>query len=87
MDHRIKAGQGVDGPPMQLFGTSLPLDAAKTVLSVTRPNDPRLKIYAATLTRVATRWQPKNDDGILVVEPLIVSVKTFIQLPEPCSYT
>jgi hypothetical protein len=54
MDHRIKAGQGVDGPPVQLFGTTLPLDAAKTVLSVTLPNDPRLELYAATLTGSAT---------------------------------
>jgi hypothetical protein len=50
MDHRIKAGQGVDGPPVQLFGTSLRLDAGKTVLSLTLPNDSRLEIYAATLT-------------------------------------
>ncbi|HEY3717645.1 MAG TPA: GH92 family glycosyl hydrolase [Jatrophihabitantaceae bacterium] len=50
MDHRIKAGQGVDGPPVQIFGTSLPLDASRTAVSVTLPNDPRLEIYAATLT-------------------------------------
>ena len=49
MAHRIKAGQGVDGPPVQIFGTSLPLDPGKPVLSVTLPNDPRLEIYAATL--------------------------------------
>jgi len=50
MEHRIKAGQGVDGPPVQIFGTSLPLAAGKSVLSITLPNDPRLEIYAATLT-------------------------------------
>ena len=49
MDHRIKAGQGVDGPPVQLFGTSLPLDAGKSVLSLTLPADPRLEVYAASL--------------------------------------
>jgi hypothetical protein len=50
MAHRIKAGQGVDGPPVQIFGTSLPLNSGKTVLSLTLPNDSRLEIYAATLT-------------------------------------
>ena len=49
MAHRIKAGQGVDGPPVQIFGTSLALDPGKSVLSVTLPNDPHLEIYAATL--------------------------------------
>jgi hypothetical protein len=49
MPHRIKAGQGVDGPPVRLFGQSLRLDAAKTVRSVTLPNDPRVELYAFTL--------------------------------------
>jgi hypothetical protein len=35
---------------VQLFGTTLPLNAGKSVLSVTLPNDGRLEIYAATLT-------------------------------------
>ncbi|UJW31753.1 GH92 family glycosyl hydrolase [Saccharothrix sp. AJ9571] len=50
MPHRIKAGQGVDGPPVRLFAQSLPLDPAKTVRSVTLPNDPRVEIYALTLS-------------------------------------
>jgi hypothetical protein len=49
MPHRIKAGQGVDGPPVRLFGQSLRLDATKTVRSVTLPNDPRVELYAFTL--------------------------------------
>jgi hypothetical protein len=49
MDHRIKAGQGVDGPPVQLYGAALALDASKTVRSIALPNDSRLEVYAATL--------------------------------------
>jgi predicted alpha-1,2-mannosidase len=49
MPHRIKAGQGVDGPPVRLFGQSVALDAAKAVSSLTLPNDPRVEIYAITL--------------------------------------
>ncbi|WP_433271544.1 GH92 family glycosyl hydrolase [Actinosynnema sp. CS-041913] len=49
MPHRIKAGQGVDGPPVRLFGPSLPLDPAKVVHSVTLPDDPRVEVYAITL--------------------------------------
>ncbi|MDX8048772.1 GH92 family glycosyl hydrolase [Lentzea sp. BCCO 10_0798] len=49
MPHRIKAGQGVDGPPVRLFGQSLRLDATKTVRSVTLPDDPRVELYALTL--------------------------------------
>lgn len=49
MPHRIKAGSGVDGPPVRLFGQSVPLDAGKTVYSVTLPNDPRVQVYAMTL--------------------------------------
>jgi hypothetical protein len=49
MPHRIKAGQGVDGPPVRLFGLSLPLDPAKAVHSVTLPDDPRVEVYAITL--------------------------------------
>nr|WP_112277299.1 GH92 family glycosyl hydrolase [Lentzea terrae] len=49
MPHRIKAGQGVDGPPVRLFGQSLRLDSLKTVRSVTLPNDPRVELYALTL--------------------------------------
>jgi hypothetical protein len=49
MPHRIKAGQGVDGPPVSLFGVSLPVPAGKQIRSITLPNDPRLHLYAATL--------------------------------------
>jgi predicted alpha-1,2-mannosidase len=49
MPHRIKAGQGVVGPPVRLFAHSLPLDPAKTVRSVTLPGDNRLEVYAITL--------------------------------------
>jgi hypothetical protein len=50
MPHRIRAGSGVDGPPVRLFGLAVPLDSGKEVRSVSLPDDPRLYIYAATLT-------------------------------------
>jgi hypothetical protein len=49
MPHRIKAGSGVDGPPVRLFGLSAGLDGGKTVQSVSLPNDPRVEVYALTL--------------------------------------
>ncbi|WP_435215343.1 GH92 family glycosyl hydrolase [Streptomyces sp. bgisy034] len=49
MPHRIKSGQGVDGPPVRLFSSSANLEASKTVRSVGLPNDPRVQIYAVTL--------------------------------------
>ena len=49
MDHRIKAGQGVDGPPVALFETRLPLES-KPVRSIALPDDERIEIYAMTLT-------------------------------------
>ena len=49
MPHRIKTGQGVDGPPVTLFGASLPLTAGKQLRSITLPADPRLHLYAVTL--------------------------------------
>jgi predicted alpha-1,2-mannosidase len=49
MDHRIKAGQGVDGPPTSLYGASVPLAAGKQLRSVSLPNDPRMLLYAVTL--------------------------------------
>jgi hypothetical protein len=49
MPHRIKAGSGVDGPPVRLFGVSTALDGGKTLQSVSLPNDPRVEIYALTL--------------------------------------
>ncbi|MFB9905378.1 GH92 family glycosyl hydrolase [Allokutzneria oryzae] len=51
MPHRIKAGSGVDGPPVKLFATDHSLTASKTVRSLTLPNDPRVELYALTLTR------------------------------------
>jgi predicted alpha-1,2-mannosidase len=49
MDHRIKAGKGVDGPPVRLFGQSLALDGTKAVRSIALPNDPRVEVYAVTV--------------------------------------
>jgi predicted alpha-1,2-mannosidase len=50
MDHRIKAGQGVDGPPVNLFAASLPVDGTHTVQSIRLPNNSNAEIYAVTLT-------------------------------------
>jgi hypothetical protein len=50
MPHRIKAGQGVDGPPVSLLGLSVPVPSGKQVRSITLPDDPRLRLYAVTLT-------------------------------------
>ncbi|GAA4122286.1 GH92 family glycosyl hydrolase [Knoellia locipacati] len=49
MDHRIRAGQGVDGPPVQLFAASGATDGSKQLRSVTLPTDPRFEVYALTL--------------------------------------
>ncbi|WP_309116880.1 GH92 family glycosyl hydrolase [Saccharothrix sp.] len=49
MPHRIKAGKGVDGPPVRLFGLAAALDPAKSVRSLTLPADPRVEVYALTL--------------------------------------
>ena len=49
MPHRIKAGSGVDGPAVRLFGTPAGLDSGKTLQSLSLPNDPRVEIYAITL--------------------------------------
>jgi hypothetical protein len=49
MPHRIKAGQGVDGPSTSLWGLSLAIPAGKEIRSITLPNDPRLHVYAVTL--------------------------------------
>jgi hypothetical protein len=49
MDHRLKAGQGVDGPPVAIFRTRVALDPAKTARSITLPGDTRLELYALTL--------------------------------------
>ncbi|WP_433367510.1 GH92 family glycosyl hydrolase [Actinoplanes sp. CA-142083] len=47
MDHRIKAGQGVDGPPVSLFEATIPVGAG--LRSVTLPSEQRLFLYALTL--------------------------------------
>lgn len=49
MPHRIRAGQGIDGPPVRLFGHSLPLDSTKVIRSLALPNNDRVEIYAVTL--------------------------------------
>ncbi len=50
MPHRIKAGQGVDGPPVSLSGVTVPLDTGRQIRSITLPDEPRLHLYAATLS-------------------------------------
>jgi hypothetical protein len=50
MPHRIKAGQGIDGPPVALFGARIPLSAGKQIRSITLPADPRVYVYAVTLS-------------------------------------
>jgi hypothetical protein len=47
MDHRIKAGQGVDGPPVSLFQAAVPVGAG--LRSVTLPSDQRLDLYPLNL--------------------------------------
>ncbi|MET8044324.1 GH92 family glycosyl hydrolase [Micromonospora sp. NPDC005215] len=49
MPHRIKAGQGLDGPPVNLFGVAVALNPGKELRSVTLPDDPRIQLYALTL--------------------------------------
>ncbi|GAB2476807.1 GH92 family glycosyl hydrolase [Jatrophihabitans fulvus] len=50
MDHRIKTGTGKDGPPVNLWVSTLPLDATRTVQSITLPNA-GAEIYAMTLQK------------------------------------
>jgi predicted alpha-1,2-mannosidase len=49
MDHRIKGGSGVDGPPVQLFGTTVAADPGRQLQSITLPGDDRFEVYAVTL--------------------------------------
>ncbi|MEU8614046.1 hypothetical protein AB0C29_39270, partial [Actinoplanes sp. NPDC048791] len=49
MPHRIKAGQGTDGPAVNLFGVAVAVDPGKELRSVTLPDDTRIKLYALTL--------------------------------------
>jgi hypothetical protein len=51
MPHRIKGGQGVDGPPVAVFATTLALDPTRSVQSVTLPDDSRAEVYAMTFAR------------------------------------
>ncbi len=48
--HRIRAGEGIDGPLVRLFGHFIALDSAKVIQALGLPNDPRIEIYAVTLT-------------------------------------
>ncbi|WP_067507388.1 GH92 family glycosyl hydrolase [Actinoplanes sp. TFC3] len=50
MPHRIKAGQGVDGPATSLFSAAVPLTAGAQIRSVTLPNDGRVSLYALTIS-------------------------------------
>jgi hypothetical protein len=50
MAHRIKAGQGVDGPPVNLFASTSALDGGRTVQSIRLPNNGNAEVYAATFT-------------------------------------
>ncbi|GAA2604639.1 GH92 family glycosyl hydrolase [Paractinoplanes durhamensis] len=49
MDHRIKAGQGVDGPPVSLFGVTVPAAAGKQLRSLTLPTAAGLYVYAVSI--------------------------------------
>ena len=49
MDHRIKAGQGTDGPPVNLWRTTLTLDPGRTVQAIALPNSSGAEIWAMTL--------------------------------------
>lgn len=49
MDHRIRRGSGVDGPPVQLFGATVAADPARQLQSVTLPADARFEVYAVSL--------------------------------------
>jgi hypothetical protein len=40
----------VDGPPVHLFGVTVPLAAGRQVRSITLPAAGRLHVYALTLT-------------------------------------
>jgi predicted alpha-1,2-mannosidase len=50
MPHRIKAGQGVDGPPTNLYAATVAIPAGKQLRSLTLPADNRLFLYAMTLS-------------------------------------
>ncbi|GAB3871187.1 GH92 family glycosyl hydrolase [Terrabacter terrigena] len=49
MNHRIKGGSGVDGPPVQLFGTTVAADPGRQLQSITLPGDDRFEVYAVSL--------------------------------------
>jgi hypothetical protein len=49
--YRFKTGQGRDGPAVSIFAETVPLDPARTVRSITLPDDPRMKVFAMTAQR------------------------------------
>jgi hypothetical protein len=49
MPHRISSGSGIDGPPVQIFGASVPVDPSRELQSVTLPGDRRFEVFALTV--------------------------------------
>ena len=47
--HGWAAAFPVDGPPVQLFGTTVAADPSKQLQSVTLPGDDRFEVYAVSL--------------------------------------
>ncbi|SEP07209.1 Lysophospholipase L1 [Actinacidiphila rubida] len=47
--YRYRAGAGRDGPAVDVYARTLPLDPAKAVRSITLPDQARLKLFALTL--------------------------------------
>jgi hypothetical protein len=49
MDHRIKAGKGVDDPSTRLFKVTIPVPAGKQVRVLSLPGNAHMMLYAVTL--------------------------------------
>ncbi|MEU6357337.1 SGNH/GDSL hydrolase family protein [Streptomyces sp. NPDC047072] len=47
--YRYRAGVGRDGPPVDIYARTIPLDPDRTVRSLTLPDQTRLKLFAVTL--------------------------------------
>jgi lysophospholipase L1-like esterase len=47
--YRYRAGTGRDGPPVDVYARTLPLDPGRTVQSLTLPDQARLKLFAVTV--------------------------------------
>ncbi|MBY8878844.1 SGNH/GDSL hydrolase family protein [Actinacidiphila acidipaludis] len=47
--YRYRAGAGRDGPAVDVYARTIPLDPARTVRSITLPDQSRLKLFALTL--------------------------------------